>query len=126
MVNASDKQSWYQQWLDANQSWGKLVLLEEHRKGTKDLDNKKWCDLTRDQIEELYKSAAIADALVEQKTRMGEWRPHPELPDMKAAILYRCLVETSKLEQTFKGSVQIMGLTGEADDSAAALLGKSM
>ena len=108
MVSANDKQSWYQQWLDAGQSWGKVVLLEEHNKGTNEVDGKKWCDLAKSQIEELLfiqicrhrRSAGRAE------TKKGMWKPHPELPDMKAAILDTCLVETLKLKETFKGNAR--------------------
>ena len=82
------------------EEWGKVVASEEHMKIASICTRTMDCWLTAGQIMDLYKDEAVKNEIVKEKSASRHtWRPHPEIPAIKAAIQYLCAVKDEKVKE---------------------------
>jgi hypothetical protein len=82
------------------EEWGRVVASEEHMKIASICTRTMDCWLTAGQIMDLYKDEAVTNEIVKEKSASRHtWRPHPEIPAIKAAIQYLCAVKDEKVNK---------------------------
>ena len=82
------------------EEWGRVVASEEHMKIVSTCTRTIDCWLTAGQIMDLYKDEAVKNEIVKEKSASRHtWRPHPEIPAIKAAIQYLCAVKDEKVKE---------------------------
>ena len=82
------------------EEWGRVVASEEHMKIASICTRTMDCWLTAGQIMDLYKDEAVKNEIVKEKSASRHtWRPHPEIPAIKAAIQYLCAVKDEKVNE---------------------------
>ena len=82
------------------EEWGRVVASEEHMKIVSTCTRTMDCWLTAGQIMDLYKDEAVKNEIIKEKIASRHtWRPHPEIPAIKAAIQYLCAVKDEKVNE---------------------------
>ena len=82
------------------EEWGRVVASEEHMKIVSTCTRTMDCWLTAGQIMDLYKDEAVKNEIIKEKiSSRHTWRPHPEIPAIKAAIQYLCAVKDEKVKE---------------------------
>ena len=82
------------------EEWGRVVASEEHMKIVSTCTRTMDCWLTAGQIMDLYKDEAVKNEIIKEKSASRHtWRPHPEIPAIKAAIQYLCAVKDEKVNE---------------------------
>jgi len=82
------------------EEWGRVVASEEHMKIVSNCTRTIDCWLTSGQIMDLYKDEAVKNEIIKEKIASRHtWRPHPEIPAIKAAIQYLCAVKDEKVKE---------------------------
>ena len=82
------------------EEWGRVVASEEHMKIVSTCTRTMDCWLTAGQIMDLYKDEAVKNEIIKEKSASRHtWRPHPEIPAIKAAIQYLCAVKDEKVKE---------------------------
>ena len=83
-----------------HEEWGKVVASEEHMKIASTCTRTMDCWLTAGQIMDLYKDEGVKNEIIKEKSASRHtWRPHPEIPAIKAAIQYLCAVKDEKVKE---------------------------
>ena len=61
-------------------------MTTRHRRGSRDCDAK----MNKDQLLQHYcGNTELVDAIIKEKTLLGEWEPHPDAPNCEAGRLYK-------------------------------------
>lgn len=123
IVNQNSKNSWFEKWVAAGQSWCRVSMYERisSRERALSSDVEQW--LTESQLQELYNNSEITQAMIAEKlSKPDMWRPHPEIPHMKAAIQYRCTVESKFAKQLEEIVEKGCTMTGECSQEAARVI----
>ena len=111
--------SWFNIWLQHGGSWGKVNVWQRHVNQEISTTSEVEAWLTASQITDLYKCPDISAALVAEKSaKPDQWRPHPEIPTIKAAIQYKVMVQ-SHLKKELQGVIE-KGTSMVAECSAEA------
>ena len=118
-----EKNYFFQLWLNNSESWGKVMLTEEHWKMEKAVESQRFRWLTESQMEDFYKDAGVAAEMKAMKSQNPKlFRPHPELPHFKKAVQYKCLIEDDQWNQLEQVLKQGMKLEASVSGDAANML----
>ena len=98
MVDTDTQKLWFARYVDSNCSWARCQMREFAQDVQEDEDESSFAWLIRAQVQDLYKDAAVGDAVFQNAlTKKSKWRRHPEVPWLDAAIQAKVfLSETHK------------------------------
>jgi len=114
-----DKQSWFNIWLDSDGSWGKVELKEDISRSHVDTGETAVAWLTEGQLADHYKDINIAAAIVAKKrTDDNSWKPHPEVPHLKEAALYKVFLTDKEKKEIVDKHTKSAGITVDVDKCA--------
>ena len=105
------------------ETWGKVKVWEEHCRMESRKDSTKYKWLMQCELEQLYKDEEIVNALISAKINDPKLhRTHPELPHIKKAMQFKCLIEDSQQKTVANILKQGMRLDGEVEGEDAEML----
>ena len=122
ILGAHEKTYYFALW-NQEQTWGKVVVLEEHIRMESNKDERKYKWMTKSQILKLYQDQECADELCKAKLQDPTMnRPHPEMAHVQTAWQYKVLVDDSQTNVVENILRQGMRMTGAVDGAEGAAL----
>ena len=113
------RESWFQRWYEAK-TWKNVVLQEEYIKEEEKQQGKVFAWLTEAQLADHYKDEYVAKCIAAKKKKTyGAHKVHPEVPELKEAMLLKCWFSEQEAEILRQKHVQISRAETELDDEAA-------
>ena len=120
--NKAEQAKWFKIWLGENGDWMKVKMREEYEEIEARETNKTVSWLTLGMLEKMYNDKSVAAEIAKSKTESGDWKPHPEIPHCKAAILFKCWLSEQEVHRMAKMHKKQLVAEGEIDGDAAEKL----
>ena len=93
VISQQEKKTWYNIWMENGMKWSRVRMSEQFKTTDRQVDGSIHAWLTESQICDLYKCETTAAEIVKMKEQRPQmWRPHPEIPHIKEARQFYCLV----------------------------------
>ena len=74
-------------------------------------------------LEDIYKSSTVAAAIKAKKEQNPSlWKPHPEVPALKEAVLYKCWLNEQEADKLKKRHTKELAMSAEIEEEAAGRL----
>ena len=118
-ADTSSKDSWFRRWYEAK-TWKTVMLQEEYVKEEERQKGKVFAWVTEAQLADHYKDENVASCIAQKKKRMiGAHKVHPEVPELKEAMLLKCWFSEQEAEILREKHIQTSRAEVELDDEAA-------
>lgn len=129
MLTLTDRQGYFGLWMEKG-SWAKVKVFEEHSRLESNTNDhmKSW--LTESQLMDLYKDEEIVQELKQSKQADPKtWRCHPELPHVRKAIQYHCIISDSQkksIEDILKKGMRMDSAEIDGDEVGVLLVNQQL
>ena len=102
---------WFEQYINGGRDWAAVIIniKAPYKSWLKTNKKKSWTN--KAQMLELYKDAVVVASVKAAAKDQGQWKPNPDAPSCKQAILYTVTKEDSMTEGTRNNTKQTVTMT---------------